>query len=182
MKHKRGKKTVERIVFDAIRKPLAPPSHPLSHAKPEERARVGCEYAAADQRALLDEVLAELGGRILREADDLEGSGADQWRWMGRRARIVLQPIAGGGELRFSAGVPIDAEPPPRLTVTIDGRAVDDFVAATGSFTRRYAIAPSAAAHEVVFDVSGAVNPARQHLGGDTRDLGMQLRTISWTP
>ncbi len=113
---------------------------------------------------------------------DLEGEGADQWRWMGRRARIVLQPIAGGGELRFGAGVPIDAEPPPRVTVTIDGRAVDNFIATTGSFTRRYAIAPSAAAHEVVFDVSGAINPARQHLGGDTRDLGMQLRTISWTP
>jgi hypothetical protein len=28
-----------RPVFDSIRKPLAPPGHPLSHAKPDEVAR-----------------------------------------------------------------------------------------------------------------------------------------------
>jgi hypothetical protein len=28
----------ERPLFDAIRKPQAPPGHPLSQAKPEERA------------------------------------------------------------------------------------------------------------------------------------------------
>jgi hypothetical protein len=28
----------ERPVFDSIRKPLAPPGHPMSRAKPEERA------------------------------------------------------------------------------------------------------------------------------------------------
>lgn len=28
-----------RPVFDSIRKPLAPPGHPMSHAKPEEKAR-----------------------------------------------------------------------------------------------------------------------------------------------
>lgn len=28
-----------RPVFDSIRKPIAPPGHPLSHAKPDEVAR-----------------------------------------------------------------------------------------------------------------------------------------------
>jgi hypothetical protein len=28
-----------RPVFEGIRKPLAPPGHPMSHAKPEEKAR-----------------------------------------------------------------------------------------------------------------------------------------------
>ncbi|MDQ3134968.1 MAG: hypothetical protein M3Q76_09205 [Acidobacteriota bacterium] len=32
------KKQVERLLLDAIRKPVAPLGHPLSHAKPEERA------------------------------------------------------------------------------------------------------------------------------------------------
>jgi hypothetical protein len=68
------------------------------------------------------------------------------------------------------------------MTVTIDGRVVDSFVANQASFTKRYNLPPSDAAHEVVFDLSNAVNPARQHLGGDTRDLGLQLRTISWSP
>jgi hypothetical protein len=113
---------------------------------------------------------------------DEEGGGADRWRWMGRRARLVLQPIPSGGELRFSASVPIDAEAPPNMTVTIDGRVVDAFVANQASFTRRYDLPPSGAAHEVIFDLSNAVNPAQRHLGGDRRDLGMQLRTISWSP
>jgi hypothetical protein len=114
---------------------------------------------------------------------DEEGNAAgDRWRWMGRRARVQLQAIAGGGELRFTAGVPIDAEAPPTIAITIDGKVVDSFAATTRSFTRRYSLPPSNAPHDVVFDVSDAVNPAREHRGGDTRDLGMQLTSITWTP
>jgi len=32
-------KSVARPVFDSIRKPVAPPGHPLSRAKPDEVAR-----------------------------------------------------------------------------------------------------------------------------------------------
>jgi hypothetical protein len=35
---KRAGKQVERPIFDAIRKPSAPPQYPLGRAKPEERA------------------------------------------------------------------------------------------------------------------------------------------------
>ena len=35
---KQSSKREARPVFDSIRKPLAPPGHPLSRAKPEERA------------------------------------------------------------------------------------------------------------------------------------------------
>ena len=38
-RQKRGKKSIERPVFDAIRKPLAPPGHTLGQARPDERAR-----------------------------------------------------------------------------------------------------------------------------------------------
>jgi hypothetical protein len=37
-KKSRTKKTVGRPIFDAIRKPSAPPGHALGRAKPEERA------------------------------------------------------------------------------------------------------------------------------------------------
>jgi hypothetical protein len=33
------KRAGARPVFDSIRKPIAPPGHPLSHAKPDEVAR-----------------------------------------------------------------------------------------------------------------------------------------------
>ena len=36
---KRKSKNETRQVFESIRKPLAPPGHPLSHARPEEKAR-----------------------------------------------------------------------------------------------------------------------------------------------
>ena len=35
---KQSAKREARPAFDSIRKPLAPPGHPLSRAKPEERA------------------------------------------------------------------------------------------------------------------------------------------------
>jgi hypothetical protein len=41
-KTSRGKsprKLKQRPIFDSIRKPLAPPGHPLTHAKPDEKAR-----------------------------------------------------------------------------------------------------------------------------------------------
>jgi hypothetical protein len=36
---KRKARKEARPVFEGIRKPLAPPGHPMSHAKPEEKAR-----------------------------------------------------------------------------------------------------------------------------------------------
>jgi hypothetical protein len=47
---KRGKKAIERPVFDGIRKPLAPPGHPLSHAKPDDRARPAMRKAKHKRR------------------------------------------------------------------------------------------------------------------------------------
>ncbi|MFL6229690.1 MAG: hypothetical protein ACJ741_13035 [Pyrinomonadaceae bacterium] len=35
---KQARGRVERSVFDTVRKPAAPPGHPLTRAKPEERA------------------------------------------------------------------------------------------------------------------------------------------------
>ncbi|MEN3326229.1 MAG: hypothetical protein V7638_1036 [Acidobacteriota bacterium] len=36
---RKGKRQQARPVFDSIRKPSAPPGHPMSHAKPDEVAR-----------------------------------------------------------------------------------------------------------------------------------------------
>lgn len=36
---RKGKRQGTRLVFDSIRKPTAPPGHPLSRAKPDEVAR-----------------------------------------------------------------------------------------------------------------------------------------------
>lgn len=49
---KPSKSKNERPVFSAIRKPQAPPGHPLSHAKPEERAHPAGRKAKHKQRPL----------------------------------------------------------------------------------------------------------------------------------
>ena len=38
MPRKSAKKVSKRVIFDSVRKPIAPPGHPLGRAKPEERA------------------------------------------------------------------------------------------------------------------------------------------------
>ncbi|HEY0377694.1 MAG TPA: hypothetical protein VGC87_12285 [Pyrinomonadaceae bacterium] len=48
-RHKGGKKVAARPVFDSIRKPLAPPGHALSHARPDERARPAMRKAKHKQ-------------------------------------------------------------------------------------------------------------------------------------
>jgi len=48
--HKAGADKSSRPVFDAIRKPVAPPGHPLSHSKPEEVARPAGRKAKHKQR------------------------------------------------------------------------------------------------------------------------------------
>ncbi len=38
VRKKKQNKQQERPIFAGIRKPVAPPGHPMSHAKPEEKA------------------------------------------------------------------------------------------------------------------------------------------------
>jgi hypothetical protein len=48
--HKTSKSKSERPIFSTIRKPQAPPGHPLSQAKPEERAHPAGRKAKHKQR------------------------------------------------------------------------------------------------------------------------------------
>ena len=47
---KRSKKQTARPLFEAIRKPVAPPGHPLTRAKPEERVHPAQRKAKHKQR------------------------------------------------------------------------------------------------------------------------------------
>ena len=48
---KSNKRSTERPIFEAIRKPVAPPGHPLSRAKPEDRAHPAKRKAKHKRRA-----------------------------------------------------------------------------------------------------------------------------------
>jgi hypothetical protein len=53
---KSSKSKNERPVFSAIRKPQAPPGHPLSQAKPEERAHPAGRKVKHKQRPATGDV------------------------------------------------------------------------------------------------------------------------------
>jgi hypothetical protein len=49
-KTSRKQKLNQRVIFESIRKPAAPPGHPLTHAKPEEKARPAGRKAKHKQK------------------------------------------------------------------------------------------------------------------------------------
>ncbi|HKO55078.1 MAG TPA: hypothetical protein VJ276_04320 [Thermoanaerobaculia bacterium] len=104
------------------------------------------------------------------------------WRWMSGRSTTRLPPVHGNGQLTMKFYVPLDALPrPPRVTVSFNGAIVDTFVASKSDVTRTYALASrDGAPNELRIETDGVVNPARLGRNGDTRDLGLQLRGLTW--
>jgi hypothetical protein len=109
------------------------------------------------------------------------GDEGDSWRWMRSQSRTLLEPLARRAQLRMRVTFPLQAEPPPALTVTLDGRVIDRFVAKQAEVERLYIVdSRSGAPDELVLSVDHVVNLARMHRGADARDLGMQLHRILW--
>lgn len=111
-----------------------------------------------------------------------ETAGDTVWFWMNHEGKVRLQPFPQGGELRFDASFPIEYEPPPVVTISVDGKPIDRFVPSARDVSRRYDLPGSTAPHVVTFDVNETVNLRRRHISDDPRDLGMQLNSISWIP
>ena len=55
-RRKRSNRQTGRLIFDSIRKPTAPPGHPMSHAKPDEKARPAGRKAKHKQRPELQDL------------------------------------------------------------------------------------------------------------------------------
>lgn len=113
-----------------------------------------------------------------------ERSGVRSFRWMAERGSVLLPPAVGNSaRLTLHGYVPIDGAPqPPAVTISVDGNAIDRFVATKAAFERTYDVASSSdRPHELEIRVDRVVNPKRQGLGPDPRDLGMRLDTIVWT-
>lgn len=111
-----------------------------------------------------------------------ESDGLTTWRWMGKRGRIVLEPTGKKTRVSFSMYAPLDAVPAPNVTILVDGTVIDRFVATTSYFDRHYDLpARTGKAFDFVIEVDPTIEPSR--LGrGDQRELGLQLRSLSWQP
>ena len=109
------------------------------------------------------------------------GDDGEAWRWMGAASHTTLEPLAHRAQLGFNVTFPLESEPPPAVTVMLDGRVVDRFVPKQANVERLYAVESRAGApDELVIAVDHVMNLSRARRGGDPRDLGMQLHRILW--
>jgi hypothetical protein len=110
-----------------------------------------------------------------------QGAEGERWRWMSKESHTFLEALAAPAVVGFDATFPLDGEPPPHVTITFDGDVIDRFLPAKKDVVRQYAVqSRSASADELMISVDQAINPARDHKGGDARDLGMQLHKLTW--
>ena len=75
--------------------------------------------------------------------------------------------------------VPLDAlAAQPNLTITFNGRVIDRIRATTSDLARSYDVAARLdARNDLVIETDRTIRPAN-----DTRDLGVRLNDIEWTP
>lgn len=112
---------------------------------------------------------------------DEEGESGDHWRWMGSESHMLLAPLGHRAQLGLTISFPLDAEPPPTVTVMLDGIVLDRFVLKKDDVERSYLVqSRSGVPDDLTLSVDHAVNFSRIHRGGDPRDLGLALHRILW--
>jgi len=113
-----------------------------------------------------------------------ERNGIDEWRWMGHHSVTTLPPAAGLTKLRLlwdTAGEVVPMQ--PVITITLNGKVLDRFTGAA-HFEHDYKVepAPNGAPNILELDTTKVLGPRPQHVGDDPRDLGLQVRYLSWGP
>jgi hypothetical protein len=110
-----------------------------------------------------------------------QGDEGERWRWMGAESRTQLEPLGHRAQLGFRVTFPLQAEPPPTVTVMLDGRVVERFVPKHADVERLYIVdSRSGAPDELVLSVDHVINLSRMHRSADARDLGVQLHRMLW--
>jgi hypothetical protein len=113
-----------------------------------------------------------------------EGDGAALFRWMSREAHATLPLLPGNGRVTMKMHVPIDAiQPPPTIEVAVNGTVLDRFTGAQGEIERSW-IVPSRRdrPNELRITTSATTNPSRTGHSSDTRELGLRINALTWTP
>jgi hypothetical protein len=110
--------------------------------------------------------------------------GESWWRWMGGRSVTMLPPIAGSARLSFAGEIPTELVPrKPTLEVKLNGKVVDRFVVADRYFKKNWIVTPrSDGVNELVLSMDKVINPAKEGINPDTRDLGLMLSSYGWEP
>jgi hypothetical protein len=109
-----------------------------------------------------------------------------EWRWMKGRSVTLLPPVdRDEALLRMHFGVPRELMGQnPQITVTVNGRVVDQFRTGDGYVERDYHVrpAPGNLPNVLVLSIDRTVIPIRAQTGDDTRELGLRVRYLAWGP
>lgn len=114
-----------------------------------------------------------------------ERSDVDEWRWMSAHSVTRLPPASGPTVLRIRFSVAIEIVPQrPTVTIALNGAIVDRIAVTEEHNEKTYDVTPAAGGAPNILEMSidHTLNPAKQHVGTDARDLGVLLRAISFGP
>jgi hypothetical protein len=106
------------------------------------------------------------------------------FRWMKGEAVALLPALRGKGTLRIRMYVPVDTLPaPPTIEVRMNGATLERFTGSPAEIEKTWTVPPRAGApNELRILTSATVNPAHLGRSGDTRDLGLRIDVLSWSP
>jgi hypothetical protein len=111
-----------------------------------------------------------------------EGDGRNGWQWMGRRGVILLQPVAGRGRLALDVSAPSQLVGQATMTIRFNGAVADRVLIAGDPVERTLDLIPrQGVLNEVEISTDRVINPMREHISSDARDLGLQLHSVSWS-
>ncbi len=113
-----------------------------------------------------------------------EGAGNDAFHWMAKESFAKLPPFPGKGRLSLRAYVPLDSiQPAPAIEIYMNGALLDRVVASQAEFDRTFVVESRVdAANELRIVTSATMNPSRQGKSLDTRELGLRVNALRWTP
>ena len=112
---------------------------------------------------------------------DPETTRSGVWRWMAGHATIELPPIDGKARLRMRLFVPLNVmKSPPSIVVRVNGTIIAAVKARTAFIEVVQDFDAAAGGRVVDIETDRVVNPLREHLTGDPRDLGARLDRLEW--
>lgn len=113
---------------------------------------------------------------------DAENTRSGPWRWMKGRATLELPPVEGRARLRLRMFVPLNVMKSSPSIVIRAGGTVIAAAKATASFVDVVRdFDPAAGVRTIEIETDRVVNPLREHLSSDPRDLGLRLDRLDWT-
>ena len=113
-----------------------------------------------------------------------ESVGASAWRWMSGRSETLLPPIADHARLTLGFDLPSELVPRhPTVTIELNGQTIDRIVCTTPSISKSWVVAARADGwNELVISLDKVINPAKEGISPDARDLGLNLTSYGWAP